>query len=199
MKTWWAIIFGIIGGLLAAGILFLITRPPRGEPVTLNPPASPPPLVVHIVGAVRLPGVYQFQESSRVQDAILAAGGLRADANPEDINLASFLEDGQQLIIPSLEVPTSTGLIPTDSRAIELPLTITSPTPGLVNINTATQQELESLPGIGPVTAQKILAYREANGPFAAIEDIQSVSGIGPVIFEKIKNLITVNNSGQVP
>ncbi len=175
---------GTLFGLFVAALIWVVARNPSGEAVTLRPVPTDTPIVVHITGAVPRPGVYALPKGARVQDAISAAGGFLADADKSGINLARQLEDGELL-----DVPFGEGA------------TIVLPTPGvevapseteLININTAAQFELESLPGIGPTTAQKIIEYREENGPFATIEDIINVSGIGPATFERIKDLITV-------
>jgi competence protein ComEA len=128
--------------------------------------------------------VYALPKDSRVQDGISAAGGFLAEAQKTDINLAAPLEDGERLDIPYIEGASPVIATPAE----EVVVTTTE----LVNINTASQSELESLPGIGPTTAQKIVAYREANGPFINAEDIINVSGIGPGTYERIKDLITV-------
>jgi len=192
----WSAAYGVVCGLLGAGILFLVTRPPRGEAVALRPPPTPAPLVVYVTGAIVQPGLYQLQMGSRMADAVEAAGGFTVNANEQAVNLAAPLADGQRIQIPTL-LPTPgqsnplTPLTPQgNSQTRSTPLNPVPP--GLVNINTATLEELDTLPGIGPITAQKIIDYRESNGPFKKIEDIQNVRDIGPVTFEKIKDLITV-------
>jgi len=194
MKDWWKIVFGVVCGLLGAGLLFLVSSQPRGQPITLLPPPTPIPIMVHITGAVIHPGVYSLPPGSRLQDVIQAAGGASQDADLEAVNLAGFLEDGNNLSIPTIQIipPTvEAPATPESSRGGDE--TSLFPNPDRpININTANQAELESLPGIGPVLAQKIIAYRTANGPFTTIEDIIDVSGIGSSTFELIKDLITV-------
>jgi competence protein ComEA len=175
---------GILFGLFIAALVWVVARNPSGEPVTLRPVPTEIPMVVHITGAVPRPGVYALPKGARVQDGISAAGGFLADAEKADINLARLLEDGEQLDIPYME-----GFSPVISTPVEEVITATT---DLININIASSFELESLPGIGPTTAQKIIEYREQNGPFLATEDIINVSGIGPVTYERIKDLITV-------
>jgi competence protein ComEA len=119
-----------------------------------------------------------------VQDAISAAGGFLADAEKSQINLAALLEDGEKLDIPYIEGASPVLATPG--------ATVVAVTTELININTASSADLESLPGIGPTTAQKIIDYREQNGPFINAEDIINVSGIGPGTYERIKDLITV-------
>ena len=203
MKDWWKIAFSVACSLLGAGLIILISSRPRGQPISLLPPPTPAPIVVHVVGAVAQPGVYSFPPESRVQDAVRAAGGPSSEADLQALNLADFLQDGSRLFIPTLPpVLPAEGTNPIEkapptsepSRGGEtVPI---EPGPDhLININTATQTELESLPGIGPVLAQRIIAYREANGSFKTIQDIIKVSGIASKTFELIKNLITVEPS----
>ena len=153
------------------------------------------PIAVHVIGAVPRPGLYEFAEGARVQDAIDAAGGLLASASVDTINLAALLEDGQQLDIPykAGEEPTTSNS--NDDTSLELPGATEESSAGssqdLININTASVEELDSLPGIGPTIAQRIIDYRDENGPFQTIEDILNVSGVGPSTFDQIKDLIT--------
>ncbi len=177
---------GILFGLFIAALIWVVARNPSGEAVTLRPAPTDKPIVVHITGAVPRPGVYALPQGARVQDAISAAGGFLAEADTETINLARELEDGERLEITYIE--GASPVIPTPGLENEPPTSSSE----LIDINTASQAELESLPGIGPTTAKKIMDYRDANGPFVSIEDIVNVSGIGPVTFERIKDLITV-------
>lgn len=177
---------GVLLGLFVALVIWVVARNPRGQAVTLRPVPTEKLLVIYVTGAVPRAGVYGLPQGSRVQDAISAAGGFLADANKDGINLARALEDGEQLDIPYAE-----GASPVIGT--EVPeATQESSSSDLININTASQAELETLPGIGPTTAQKIILYRETNGPFVSTEDIINVSGIGPGTYERIKSLITV-------
>jgi len=192
MKQILNIVIGIMAGFFLAGAVLLVVRLPGGKPVALGPAPTQTPIIVHVIGAVVRPGLYTFPQGSRVQDAVSAAGGLLAEANPNLINLAAKLKDGQQL-----EIPAAGGGIPGAASTAAGPFTVLS-TPGvktnnanLVNINTATVNELDTLPGIGPTTAQKIIDYRILHGPFSKIEEIMNVSGIGPATFDRIKDLIT--------
>ena len=197
MKDLLKIAFGLICALLATGLITLVARQPSGEPVALSPPPSPAPLMVHVNGAVAQPGVYTLPPGSRVQDAIEAAGGFLDEADEGSLNLAAVLEDGSQITAlshqPTQQPPPEPTTI-TRGESILLTTPSRSPTPvgQRVNINTATQEELESLPMIGPVLAKQIIDYRQANGPFKKIEDIVDVPGIGPKTFEVIKELITL-------
>ncbi len=192
MKRVWEPVLGLLAGFLAAGVLLWAVRPPQGVAITLRPPPSPAPLVVDVEGAVASPGVYTLPPGSRVRDALEAAGGLLPQAERSALNLAAPLEDGSRLRVPAVP-PTATALPP------GMPSTPAAGAPppagesaALVDINHATQAELESLPGIGPALAERIIAYRQEHGPFARIEDIQLVSGIGPATFERIRTQITV-------
>ncbi|HEX7972818.1 MAG TPA: ComEA family DNA-binding protein [Anaerolineales bacterium] len=197
MKAGWAraltVVFGIMIGLAASGLVLLAASQPRGQAVRLLPPPTTAPLLVHVTGAVARPGVYALSSDARVQDAIGLAGGMLAEANSQAVNLAARLKDGDRLVIPAILTQTQ-DLPPDPARSAGIPTSPpASPTPSFpIHLNTATLEELDSLPGIGPVTAQKIITYRDAHGPFAAIEAIQDVPGIGPATFEKIKDLITV-------
>ncbi len=175
---------GILFGLFLAALVWVVARNPSGEAVVLRPAPTEKPIIVYVTGAVPRPGVYALPKDARIQDAISAAGGFLAEADKSQINLAALLEDGQKLDIPYIE-----GASPIIGTP--LPVIVTQTTE-LININTASVDELDSLPGIGPTTAQKIVDYREQNGPFVNTEDIINVPGIGPGTYERIKNLIAV-------
>ena len=178
---------GILFGLFLAALVWVVSRNPTGEAVVLRPVPTEKPVIVHITGAVPRPGVYALPQGARIQDAISAAGGFLAEAEKSQINLAAVLEDGEKLDIPYLE-----GASPVLTTPI--PDVVTSTTE-LININTASAEELDTLPGVGPTIAQKIIEYRELNGPFLSIEDITNVPGIGEVTsvtYERLKDLITV-------
>jgi competence protein ComEA len=188
MKYFWGIAFAVVCTLLGVGLIFLVSSQPRGTPVQLSPPPTASPVTVHVTGAVNEPGVYRLPPGSRVEEAILAAGGAVPEADLSLINLAMLVEDGMQIWVPAL--------IEEEPRVEEQERSPTYEAPEvLININTASQNELESLPRIGPVIAAEIIRYRQANGPFHRKEDIQEVKGIGPVTFEKISELITVGGS----
>lgn len=197
MKNALYALFGVLAGFALAGILALVARAPSGKPIVLQPAPTPAPIVVDVRGGVARPGLYKLPEDARVQDAIDAAGGLLTTADPNSLNLARKIEDGEQLLVPCKE-----GACPEDETALELPnsdtmTTAAGETPGeglpaeLINVNTASLAELDALPGIGPSTAQKIIDYREQNGEFYAIEDLLNVSGIGEKTLEDIRDLIT--------
>jgi len=143
-------------------------------------------IMVDIGGAVNDPMVAELEEGSRVEDAINAAGGVTEDADLTEINRAAFLEDGDKILIPEKqEVALNDISNATDGSAKG---SYTSYSDGKININTAGSEELQMLDGVGPVTAEKIIDYRESNGRFKDIEDIKNVSGIGEKTFEKLKD-----------
>lgn len=190
MKQIAYVLIGLLFGFVLAGVLFWVTHLQQGTAIVLEPAPTKIPIEVQVIGGVVRPGVYTLPDGSRVQDAITAAGGLLAETDPSTINLVAKLIDGQQLVIPS---GTNTS-----GRATSIPLFSVISTPGnnlsssqLININTATLEELVALPGIGPTTAQKIIDYRNLHGPFSNIEDVMNVSGIGPATFDRIQGLIT--------
>ena len=143
-------------------------------------------VVVHVGGAVVSPGVYELAEGSRVSDAVEAAGGAAEGAAFDALNLARILNDGEQIIVPTLEQQQE------QLQAATTGGTASSVAGGKVNINTASAEQLDTLPGVGESTAQKIIADRDANGPFSSPEDLKRVSGIGDKKYEEIADLITV-------
>ncbi len=169
-----------------------------------NPDAKE--LVVHITGAVEKPGVYRLSAGARVEDAIKMAAA-RPEADLDLLNLAAPLADGQKLVVPLKQPGLTGGVAPVQNMPGSAPVnvnfrnnpfaqpsgsSVSAPAGSLVNINTADQRELESLPGIGPSLAHRIIQYRETNGPFKVPEDIKNVSGIGDKRFEQLKDCITV-------
>lgn len=156
-------------------------------PAPDSPSPEPVRLRVHVLGAVATPGVVSLQEGAIVADALEAAGGLLPGADPAQLNLAARLADGQQVVVgttadPQGDVrgePTQPGT-PGDGPA------------GQVNLNTATQAQLEELPGVGPVLAGEIIAWREANDGFNSVADLQEVSGVGPKTYERLEPLVSV-------
>ena len=188
MKAAWTVAFAVALVLIGAGVLQWLGRPPRGEPVKLIPPPTPSPLVIHVVGEVNQPGVYELPQGARLGDAIAAASGFGPNADPQQLNLAELLSDGQRILVPAaLATPVIGGEV--EAGRVEV-VEVLPAFP--LDINTASQAELEALPEIGPITAEKIIAYRQEHGSFQSIEEIQNVNGIGPATFEAIKDLIQV-------
>jgi competence protein ComEA len=144
-------------------------------------PAAPTQLVVYVVGAVRRPGLYTLAPSSRVADAVERAGGVTRKADPAALNLAAPVADGQQVLVPA-RLP----------RAVAAAQGV--PTPGVpagpIQLSSATAEQLDSLPGVGPATAQKILDYRAEHGAFRSVEELDEVPGIGPARIEQLRGLV---------
>jgi competence protein ComEA len=183
------IAIGLTAGLLGAGILYLTSSQPAGIPIQLNQKPTSAPIIIHIVGAVKNPGVYSLPQESRTLDAIVAAGGYLPAADQGALNLAGYLEDGDRISVPET-ITVTESRISFANPQVEL---LAQPVEGLININLAAQTELESLPGIGEVRSSQIIAYREEHGFFTSIDQIQKVPGIGPKIFENIQAYITVD------
>lgn len=175
---------------MGTGVIFLVSRPPRGEPIELLPAPTPAPITVYVQGGVNQPGLYSLPQQSRVNDAIMAAGGFSNNGDTESLNLAQLLKDGDQVSIPTLLSPTAND--EKSGQATASPAEPTNSSPTIININTATIDELDTLPEIGPKTAQAIIDYRSTHGLFTKIDDILEVQGIGSLTFEKIRDLITI-------
>jgi competence protein ComEA len=155
--------------------------------------ASPAPeAVVYVCGAVRAPGIVRLPADARVADAVTLAGGPTGRAQLDAVNLAAKVVDGQQIFVPARGESAAAvpGSAPAGGPSSEVASSAGSTAP--VNINTATLEQLDALQGVGPATAQKIIDYRTANGPFKRIEDIKNVSGIGDAKFAAMKDSITV-------
>jgi competence protein ComEA len=178
---------GVVLLVLAAGIAVLLTvLAPRGTTAVAAQPAAQPAVVhtalpaandsptalVHIVGAVKHPGLYELPAGDRIVDAVTAAGGFTAVADQSALNLAQVIEDGQQIVVARKGAVAAAS--PSGAGAI-------------VDINTADATALETLDGIGPALAQRILDYRSAHGSFGSVNDLQKVTGIGPKKFAAIK------------
>ena len=134
---------------------------------------------VHVTGQVVSPGVYSLPSGSRVLDAVDSAGGFADDADRQAVNLAAYLVDAQKIYIPAVDEQVSVGATSLQED-------------GLIDLNTATEAELDQLPSIGPVTAGSIIQYRTENGPFSSCEELLDVPGIGDVTFSQIRDLVTV-------
>ena len=187
-------------GVLSAGIMLVAVvivaigfvrrpEPPRvvvqaAAPAT-RPIASPPVperLVVHLSGEVIMPGVYRLPVGARIEDALKAAGGATESGDIHRLNLAARLADGQQIMVPKRANPL----------LVSAPADIASPTPGRINLNLASVAELDRLPGVGPVTAQRIVAFREQHGPFTSIDQLRQANLVNAATFEKIKELVAI-------
>jgi competence protein ComEA len=171
--------------LVLAGKFLL--RPAR--PAAVTPPlrvasagtshVSAAALFVDVVGAVRRPGLYRVRDGSRVADAVRRAGGPTPKAQMELLNLAARIADGEQIVVPRRGVGGVSGATPAGGAAA-----------GPVHLNSATLEQLDGLPGVGPVTAQKILDYRQAHGAFGSVDELDAVPGIGPARLETLRDLV---------
>ena len=188
---WRAFVIGCLVVGVAGGALWWMTRQepvpvdaalPLVEPASVTTTTAPAaPVVVHVAGAVMAPGVQRLAAGSRVIDAIEAAGGLRADADADRVNLAAELVDGTQVYVPAVGEPAP----PAVSGSSGTPA-------GPIDLNTADEAALETLPGVGPATAAAIIDHRERNGPFASVDELLDVRGIGEAKLAQIRDLVRV-------
>lgn len=181
------LILAAVGLALAGAVAIFALRWRTPAPIVIEPAApspTPGPMQIYVSGAVARPAVYDLPAGALAQDALRAAGGPLPEADLNVINLARPLQHGDQVYVPLVgELPPP---LPDGSQPVE------NESGGLVNINTADQAELESLPGIGPATAQAIIEYRQLYGPFPDAQAIQEVPGIGPATFAEIAPFIVV-------
>ncbi len=184
------VLFALVAILVMAGVLLIQSGRRHPAPILLatatapslaEPTGTPSPLRVYVSGAVQSPDVYWLPPASIVKDAVLAAGGAAPDADLDRINLATELVDGQHVYVPHLEEEDPPQEWSSAQRSMGV----------RININTADAATLELLPGIGPALAQRIIDYRERNGPFARPEDVMNVTGVGPAIFAQIQDSIS--------
>ncbi|HET9675805.1 MAG TPA: ComEA family DNA-binding protein [Gaiellaceae bacterium] len=186
--------------LAAAGVLLLVLvfagryvlgagAASSGRDATADVVAQPlhaeaaPPVVVHVVGAVRTPGLYRLGRGKRVADAVARAGGATGKADLALINLAAPVADGQQIVVPARAPPAAAAGGSTDGGGEQA-------AQGPVHLNSATIDELDELPGVGPVTAQKIVDYREKHGAFSSVRELDAIPGIGPARLAQLSELV---------
>jgi competence protein ComEA len=192
--------------LVVLGVALFVSRRPASQPIEILPPPTlqpaptalpsptPGPLRVDVAGAVRTPGVYTLPAASIIADAIAAAGGPANDADLDRVNKAVPLSDGMQVYVPHVAeaaTPQPVAPVPAEAAAAPLPETSgdgASVEGALVDLNTATSAELDTLPGVGPATAQRIIDGR----PYGTVEDLMRVKGIGQATFDKLKEHIAV-------
>lgn len=188
-----------------------------GAGVTVNAPTvapAPSTVKVHVTGAVKKPGVYELSSTARVVDAVTAAGGATSSADLQRINLAQTIIDAEQVFVPvrshrssaptvaprlrpartSLPPVTAPGAMPPVNPAVSTTVANGAPTSSStrVNINTATAEQLDTLPGVGPSTAKAIITYRTQKGPFRKTSDLLNVPGIGPAKYDAMRGAVTV-------
>jgi competence protein ComEA len=176
-----------------------VSTSPAGPTATAKPAAetgavtvgevAPTSSLIHVVGAVRRPGVYRLPAGARVQDAIRRAGGARPGADLQAINLAAKVADAQQVAVPRKGRAAAVGgTAPSGDAGAAGAVGTGAP----VNLNAATAEQLDTLDGVGPATAQKILEYRQAHGGFRTVDDLAQISGIGPKRLEALRGQVTV-------
>jgi competence protein ComEA len=200
MPGMWVRLVAILVGIVAVGgVAFLVTSWPReqqpeqvavpratasgdpfADPFPAASPAPSPPVLVHVAGQVRKPGVVRLPAGSRVVDAVRAAGGLRRGGQLGGTNLARILTDGERIEVGGQEAAAAVGGAGGAGGA------------GPVDLNTATAEQLDALPGIGPVTAAKILAWRSTHRRFSVVDELAEVPGIGPKTLEDLRPLVRV-------
>ena len=199
--NWLWLFVALFSGMAGTAVYFALSNRVQPAPIIIVPPEAtatpapsptPAPLTVFVNGAVITPGLVEIPANGRLQDAIQAADGFTTEANTTIINLAQPLQDGMQIYVPTMDEAAETAV--SQSRTIVIEAAPAENSGGLININTAIAVNLETLPGIGPSTAAKIITHRQENGDFGSIEAIMDVSGIGEAKFNAISALITVEN-----
>lgn len=201
MKPWQYLLLGVLIGLLAVGTVLLLSQPVRGVAVTLQPAptpthtaepkptATPAPILVEINGQVANPGVYAMEKDARLMDLIFQAGGLTNQADKNRVNNVFILHDGDYFFIPAIDesIPETARNAPGQSQTID-----TAVFDYPLNLNTASQEALETLPGIGPTKAQDIITFREQEGLFENLEELLFVPGIGPSTLDSIREYLII-------
>ena len=189
--AWWVV--RVPPAPVESGISFTGTSLVRDQSSSSDAAALALNIVVHVAGEVNKPGVYTLPNSARMIDAVTAAGGATARADLEVINLATPLIDSSQIYVPAKGVAARPTIVRPQPGVNGVASATNSPSAsGVVNINRASVTELDALPGVGQSTAQAIVDYRSANGPFGSPEDLLNVKGIGPAKFEAMRNLVGV-------
>jgi competence protein ComEA len=181
----------VLVALAAVGLLggygIAMRARPKATSISLSSPApshgSSKAIYVHVGGAVARPGLYELAEGARVNDAVDAAGGASGRADLDGLNLAAKVKDGDKVLVPARAEPGAQNAPAAAGSAV---------TGGLVNLNAATVADLETLPGIGPALAQRIVDYRTEHGGFQRVEDLMEVPGIGPKKYESLKDHVAV-------
>ena len=186
-------VVGALAVLAALGLLggygVAMRARPKAAKISLSSPRpdarSARAIYVHVGGEVERPGLYELGEGARVNDAVAAAGGSTPKADLDGLNLAAKVKDGDKVLVPKRASPGAPGASTPGTAAA-------ADGSSLVNLNAATVADLETLPGIGPALAERIIAYRTEHGGFRRVEDLLEVSGIGPTKFEDLKGRVTV-------
>ncbi|MCU1396417.1 MAG: comEA [Ilumatobacteraceae bacterium] len=168
------------------------TSTATGSAATTTISGAASTVVVYVAGAVLRAGVVTLPATARVDDAIAAAGGLSPAADIDGLNLAAVLRDGDRVWVPAAGVPVPTVVLPQGGAPAASASSGSTTPAGPVDLNRATVDDLDGLPGVGPATAAAIIAYRDANGPFSSVDDLLDVRGIGPAKLDALRSLVTV-------
>ena len=201
MKPWQILLVGVLIGLLAVGLILLVSSPIKGTSITLSPPpsptptdrpapsATPTPIQVQIGGEVIQPGIYHLEEGTRLGSLIELAGGFTDAADLLRVNLAARCQDGDYFYVPTFDqqIPETASNAPQNLFLIKTPV-FNYP----LDLNQATKEELESLPGIGPGKAEDILTYRETFGPFTSLDELLEVEGIGQKTLDSLREFLII-------
>lgn len=189
------IIIGLIGIIIISIIIYYMTQKIGNDEIVIDNTESieeeeviEEKIAIHMTGCVKNPGIIELKEGERIDDAIQLAGGLTEEADLTNVNLAYKVEDGQKIYIPSIHDIEEKEIIQENQEEIFGKENET----GKVNINTAKQTELETLPGIGPTIALRIIGYRKENGEFTDIEELKEIEGIGEAKWEQIKDFVEI-------
>lgn len=185
------VVTGLVAVLLAAVTFVLLDRRTPSDIVIQS--GTYPTIVVEVSGAVATPGIYELPGASRLQQAIDGAGGLTADADVSSLNLAARLGDGEDIAIPSKRETPAGGDAGRSTPGVVTSGSGSEPGDGsLIDLNTASAAELDALPGVGPVIAERILEYRQVNGPFVSVDELAEIQGISPAMVEELRPLVSV-------
>lgn len=190
----------IVIGFAVAVVTFVAVDRFMQPEIIVGPP-QPRDITVEVTGGVATPGVVTVPDSGRLQHVVDAAGGFAPDADVTSLNMAARVGDGEEIVIPVIDDDLAAGVtstsIPTSTEEdapADAPATASSPpSDGLLNLNTASQAELEELPGIGPVLAERIVTYRTENGPFSSVEQLVEIDGISTATLEELRPFIAVD------
>ena len=171
----------VVGGRLFVHAGTAVPAQPLPLPPLTTAPAAPAKVVIDVAGAVRRPGLYRLAQGARVADALRRAGGATPRADLSLVNLAQLVSDGEQVIVPRRGASAAAAA---GGSAGEPPAT------GPVHLNSATVEQLDTLPGVGPVTAQKIVDYRAKHGAFTSVDELDAIPGIGPARLDQLRDLV---------
>jgi competence protein ComEA len=197
-SAWVKVIGGSVFGLLVLAVV-MIFRSDRGETIVLQvQPVSDPNVVrIYVGGEVVTPGLYTLPRGSRVADALSAAGGATNAGDITGLGMAAIVEDADQIIVPARQAVATPPPMMAFAGGGATAASATQPapsSPAVINVNTATAVELETLPGIGPALAGRIIDYRQANGPLKSVDELEVIEGISQRMVDEMRHLLTVGS-----